>query len=506
MCGGVGLLDFDGDGFVDVYCVQGGHFPPDPNARQLADQLFRNRGDGTFEDVTARSKIGAFKGGYGHGVSVGDFDNDGHPDLFVTRWRSYALYRNLGDGSFRDVTKEAGLGGERGWPTSSAFADLDNDGDLDLYVCHYGIWSTDKPLICDGPAGSSHISCDPRLITALPDHVYRNESGKFVDVTAEAGIIDREGRGLGVVAADLDGDDRIDIFVANDSTANFLFRNVGGFRFEEAAHSAGVAANSGGGYQSGMGVACGDLDGDGRLDLAITNFYGQSTTFFHNLGEGLFADDTAAIGLAAPSRYVLGFGAAFLDANNDGRLDLMTANGHVNDVRPTIPFAMTAQLYLGAEGGSLTDVTTLAGPPFQELYVGRGLAIGDLDNDGRLDAVMVPQNGPLVYFHNRTEAVRSHFVTIRLEGRKSNRDGVGSSVALTAGGHKQTKQRLGGGSYQSACDSRLHFGLGKNAPVESVEVRWPSGQVDRYHDITADKAYLLREGAPSALVLERSRP
>jgi thioredoxin-like negative regulator of GroEL len=507
-CGGVGLLDFDGDGLIDVYCVQGGHFPPVAGAQLSADKLFRNRGNGSFEDVTARSKIGSFQGGYGHGVAVGDYDNDGHADLFVTRWRSYALYHNRGDGTFDDVTKQAGLGGDRDWPTSAAFADLDNDGDLDLYVCHYGVWGTEEPLVCKDPEGTIIVSCDPRRIESLPDHVFRNDGGRFVDASSDAGIAaaDRDGRGLGVVAADLDGDGRIDLFVANDSTANFLFRNLGGLRFEELGHLAGVAANADGGYQAGMGVACGDLDGDGLADLAVTNFYGQSTSFFHNLGQGLFADHTSAIGLAAPSRNVLGFGIAFLDANNDGRLDMMTVNGHVSDMRPILPFAMPAQLYLGSRDGTLTEVTTQAGPPFQEQYVGRGLAVGDLDNDGRLDAVMVSQNGPLVYFHNRTESIRGQSVMFRLQGTRSNRDGVGAVVTVRAGGRKQVQQRLGGGSFQSASDPRLHFGLGEVKRVESVEVRWPSGQVDRYPDIHAGKAYLLREGELAPKPLELIRP
>ena len=240
-------------------------------------------------------------GGYGHGVSVGDFDNDGHSDIFLTRWRSYALYRNRGDGTFEDVTAKVGLSGDRDWPTSSAFADLDNDGDLDLYVCHYGVWDSLHPMICKDPTGRIVVACDPLAIESRPDHLFRNDHGRFVDVTDQAGIVDRDGHGLGVVIADFDGDGLSEIFVANDSTANFYFHNLGGFRFEEVGHSAGVAANAGGGYQAGMGVACGDADGDGRIDLAVTNFYGESTTLFHNLGGGLFIDHTAAAGLAAPA-------------------------------------------------------------------------------------------------------------------------------------------------------------------------------------------------------------
>jgi tetratricopeptide (TPR) repeat protein len=501
--GGVGLLDYDGDGSLDVYCVQGGVFPPGPNTTYSGDRLFRNRGDGTFEDVTEDAGIARLPRGYGHGVAVGDVDNDGSPDLFITRWRSYALYRNRGDGTFEDVTERAGLGGDRDWPTSAAFADLDNDGDLDLYVCHYGVWDTRNPRVCKDPTGTITIVCDPRSIPALPDHVFRNDAGRFVDVTAEAGIIDTDGRGMGVVAADLDGDGRIDLFVANDSTANFLFRNLGGFRFEEVGHAAGVAANAEGGYQAGMGIACGDLDSDGRPDLAVTNFYAQSTTFFHNLGQGLFTDHTAAIGLAAPSRHRLGFGAAFFDANNDGWLDLVTANGYVSDQRPVFPYAMPPQLFLGSPSGVLTDVTAQAGPPFQQPSVGRGLAVGDLDNDGRLDALMVAQNDPLVFFHNQTDPSGGHFVTFRLEGTQSNRDGVGAVLAVTAGGRTRLAARCGGGSYQSAADPRLHFGLGSGDRIESVEVRWPSGRVDRHHDLAADRGYRLREGttAPELLTV-----
>jgi tetratricopeptide (TPR) repeat protein len=503
--GGVGLLDYDGDGFLDLYCVQGGAFPPGPSLSYPGDRLYRNRGDGTFEDVTHQAGIAGMPRGYGHGVAVGDYDNDGRPDLFITRWRAYALYRNRGDGTFEDRTVDAGLGGDRDWPTSSAFADLDDDGDLDLYVCHYGLWDAANPPICQDPAATRNIVCDPRSIASLPDHVFRNDGGRFVDVTSRAGFVDRDGRGLGVVAADLDGDGRIDLYVANDSTANFLYRNRGGFRFEEVGHEAGVAANAGGGYQAGMGVACGDLDGDGRLDLAVTNYYGESTTFFHNLGQGLFTDHTAAIGLAAPSRHRLGFGAAFLDADNDGRLDLMTANGHVGDNRPLFPYAMPAQLFLGGPAGSLTDVSAAAGPPFQKLYVGRGLAAGDVDNDGRTDAVIVAHNDPIAFFHNRTDDLRDHSITFRLEGTRSNRDGVGALVTVEAGGRRRIAPRLGGGSYQSAGDPRVHFGLGPSDRVDRVEIRWPSGQSDRYGGLAADRGYRLREGDPTPRILEGFR-
>jgi hypothetical protein len=268
-------------------------------------------------------------------------------------------------------------------------------------------------------------------------------------------------------------------------------------RFEETAFHAGAAANSSGRFQSGMGIACGDLDGDGRPDLAVTNYYGESTTLFHNLGGGLFADTTASSGLGPPTRQLLGFGIAFLDVNNDGRLDVVSANGHVSDYRPVYPWKMPIQLLTSGPDGRLTDASAGAGLPFEAVHLGRGLAAGDLDNDGRIDAVVVAQNEPLVYLHNQT-ARTGHWLTVRLEGVRSNRDGIGARVVLEAGGRRLTQHRFGGGSYQSSGDARLHFGLGDSSRVERLEVRWPSGRVDRYDNLSADRAYLLREGVAKA--------
>jgi len=501
MSGGVGLLDFDGDGWLDVYCVQGGALsaPVEGRARTTAapgDRLFRNRGDGTFEDVTESSGIAriAWGGGYGLGVAVGDYDNDGRPDLFVTRLRTYALYRNRGDGTFEDVTERVGLAGTRDNPSSAAFADLDNDGDLDLYVCHYMLWDPAHPRLCKNDKGD-YFYCDPSKVDPAPDHVFRNDGGRFVDVTAESGCAETNGRGLGVVAAYLDDDNLIDLYVANDGTANYFFRNLGNFRFEEVGLQAGVAGNAEGGYQAGMGVACGDLDGDGRADLIVTNFYGEGATLYQNLGQGLFADRSTATGLGLATRYLLGFGIAMVDVTNHGRPDVMIANGHVNDNRPFYRYAMPCRLYENRPDGRFVDISGHAGPPWDVLHVGRGLAAGDLDNDGRIDALIVAQNEPLAYFHNRTRNA-GHFVTFRLEGTGSNRDGVGARVTITAGGRRQVGQRLGGGSYLSASDPRLHFGLGKSSRLEQVEVRWPSGRLDSHADLPADTGYLLREGDP----------
>jgi tetratricopeptide (TPR) repeat protein len=492
--GGVGLLDYDGDGWLDVYVTQGGPFPPHAASAPNDDRLFHNRGDGTFEDATAAAGLASSAGGYGMGVAVGDYDNDGDPDLFVTRWGSYALYCNRGDGTFEDATDSAGLGGDRDWPTSAAFADLDNDGDLDLYVCHYLAWDPSQPRVCPRPGHPGERAyCAPRLLPALRDHLFRNDGGWFVEVTDESGIVDTDGRGLGVVAADLDGDGRVDLFVANDTTANALYRNLGGMHFVEDGATRGVAASGEGIYKAGMGVACADLDGDGRPDLVVGNFYGEGASLFRNFGGGQFVDQAAATGLASATRYVLSFGVVDLDANHDGRPDLAIANGHVDDLRPEAAFAMPTQLLLGTVEGRFVDVTSEAGPPWQLPRLGRALARGDLDNDGRDDLVLVAQDGPLAYFHNGTQAP-GHWVTLQLEGTSSNRDAIGARVTIAASGQRQVSWRVGGGSYQSASDPRLHAGLGAAERIASVEVAWPSGRVDRYEGLKADAGYYLREG------------
>jgi tetratricopeptide (TPR) repeat protein len=497
--GGVGLLDFNGDGWLDVYCVQGGAVIAPEESPILppadGDRLFRNRGDGTFEDVTrAAGIVGiAWGRGFGMGVTVGDYDNDGRPDLFVTRVQSYTLYRNRGDGTFEDATARAGLAGKRDNPSSAAFADLDNDGDLDLYVCHYMIWDPLDPPVCLDEKGS-HFYCSPQKVAAAPDHLFRNDGGRFIDVTEQSGCAETEGHGLGIVAADIDDDNRIDLYVANDGSANYLFHNQGGFRFEETALQAGLAGSAEGGYRAGMGVACGDVSGDGRPDLMVTNFYGEGVTYYQNMGEGLFADRSAASGIALATRYLLGFGIAMVDVTNIGRLDIIITNGHVNDNRPYYPYAMPAGLLMNQPDGRFNDLSSQAGAPWTVPRVGRGLAAGDLDNDGRVDAVILAQNEPLAFFHNRTLRTGA-YVTFQLEGTRSNRDGVGARVTVSTGGMRQVAQRVGGGSYQSAHDPRLHFGLGDRTLVDSVEVRWPSGRIDHWSNLAGRRGYRLREGA-----------
>jgi tetratricopeptide (TPR) repeat protein len=505
MSGGVGLIDYDGDGWLDVYCVQGGPILGGPRSpSETLDRLFRNQADGTFRDVSDETGVAALVAskGYGLGVTVGDYDGDGRPDLFLSRLDSYQLLRNQGDGRFEDVTERAGLAGRRDNPTSAAFADLDDDGDLDLFVCHYMLWDPADPRACKNEKGE-FFYCDPSKVDPAPNHAFRNDGGRFTDVSAEAGFTEADGRSLGVVVADVDDDGKLDLFVANDGTANYLYMNRGGFRFEESGLVSGVAGNAGGGYQAGMGVACGDLDGDGRPELMVTNFYGEGTTLYRNMGAGLFTDASSTSGIGLASRYLLGFGIALADVANRGRPDVIVANGHVNDNRPFYLYAMPARLYENRSDGGpkLVDVSDRAGAPWAPLRVGRGLAVGDLDNDGRVDALILSQNEPLAYLHNATVAP-GRFLVLQLEGTKSNRDAVGARVTIEAGGRRQVSQRMGGGSYQSASDPRLHFGLGAADRVDAIEIRWPSGKTDRWTGLAADSAYLLKEGSTAATSLK----
>lgn len=508
MPGGVGLFDFDGDGWLDVYLVQGGVFPPANNARN-GDGLFRNRGDGTFEDVSVSSGLSGTRGGYGFGVTIGDVNSDGRDDIFLTRWRSYQLLVNEGNGHFVDATAEWGLDGDRGWPTSAAFADFDLDGDLDLYVCRYVRWDEHNPPVCRSPSGDRLVYCAPATQPGLPDQLLRNDGGRFRDVTVEAGIHDPDTRSLGVVAADFDDDGRIDIFVANDMDRNLYFRNLGDLKFEECAERVGLSSNADGGYLAGMGVACADIDGDSLPEIAVTNFYGESTRLYWNLGNGQFADHSMAVGIAAPSRYLLGFGLVFEDFNNDGLRDLASANGHVDDLRPTIPYAMPIQLLLGTAPGKFLEARPDSESPLAVPRVGRGLASGDLNNDGWMDLLVSDLEGPVAYLQNLGRPMRDvsaprDFVAFDLVGSQSNRDAVGARVRVTHQGARRYGWRVGGGSYLSSSSRRLHFGLGRGEDRVQVEVRWPSGQVQTHENLLTNQTYRLTEGEPSPAALPMS--
>ncbi|MFO0890376.1 MAG: FG-GAP-like repeat-containing protein [Isosphaeraceae bacterium] len=495
MGSGVGLIDHDGDGWLDIFVAQGCPIPLDPKQAKYTSRLYRNRRDGTFADVTAKAGVGF--NGYGQGVAVGDYDGDGRLDLYVSGFGPGALYRNLGNGTFRDETARAGVAGG-GWATSCAFADLDGDGDLDLYVCHYLADTVDaegnSSVRCNATPGRIGY-CPPDAFQAEPDVLYRNNGdGTFTDVSRESGIASVAGKGLGLVIADLDDDGKLDIFVANDQTPNFLFRNLGGLRFEEAAVRYGVAYSESGQLRSGMGVAAGDYDGDGRLDLLVTNFYEEGDTLYRNVGPGDFQVTTAVARLTAPSRGTLGFGAGFLDADDDGRLDLFVANGHLNDVRPLgMPYRMPPHLFRNDGRSGFRDASAGAGPYFREAWLGRGAAFGDLDNDGGPDIVVTHLGRPPAVLINETTP-RGHFLGLSLSPGRGAGPCVGARVTAECGGRRVVRDLVGGTSYLSASDSRILIGLSDHGRVDRLEVRWPSGASQEWRDVQADRWLEATEG------------
>ncbi len=503
---GLAWLDYDQDGLMDLFLVQGGNSvgpPPEP-APAPASKLFHNEGGGRFRDVT--EAVGVAHVGCGQGATVGDVDNDGDPDLFVTSFgRPNALYRNEEGTRFVEVADQAGLaaptagGTGPNWSTSAAFLDYDNDGFLDLFVGHYVEVDLDHYPVC-GPGGPKRRSCPPEQFSASRCSLYRNRgNGTFADVSREAGIDAPEAKALGVVALDFDDDGWIDLFVANDGVANFLFHNLGGGKFESVGLTSGCAVNSSGSTQAYMGVDADDLDGDGLPDLYATAFAKQTDTLFRNEGGGLFLDVTPSSGIGPPSWDRLAFGICFLDADLDGAPDIFVANGHVDhfideDRDPLETFRQRAQLYRNDGRGHFWDISDRAGSYFQQARVGRGVGPCDFDNDGRMDLAVANSGEPTALLHNRCETP-NHWLRLELRGTKSNRDAVGAKVTLTlADGRKLVRYRKGGGAYLSAGDPRLLVGIGTAPKVKSVEVRWPSGLVQQVGPLDGGRGYLIVEG------------
>jgi hypothetical protein len=500
MVAGVALLDYDNDGLLDVYLTNGARLPElDKSVPVFWNRLYRNLGQFKFEDVTQRAGL---KGrGYDNGVAAADYDNDGWTDLLVAGLRESVLYRNRGDGTFEDVTARAGLRGldaEYGtlWAVAAAFLDYDKDGDLDLFVANYCVWDPKTEPRC-GPKGSSDY-CHPRNYKGLPNSLFRNNGdGTFSDVSKPSGIRAVIGKGMGLGVADFDRDGWIDVFVANDTEPNFLFRNLGSGRFEETGFVAGVAYPESGRALSGMGADARDIDDDGRPDIFHTALSGETMPLFRNLGDGTFLEMTARSGLAALSLSRAGWSNGIVDFNNDGRKDLFVAGGDVMD--PGGEFRekvrQTNLVMAGLADFKFADATPGAGRDFStKKATHRGAAFGDLDNDGRVDAVVTALDEGVEVWRN-VSPTPNHWLALRTVGTLSNRDGIGTEITLRAPtgvrhGHVNTAVGYGGAS-----DIRVHLGLGNDGKVTTLELRWPSGVVQRLENVAADQILVVREPA-----------
>jgi len=488
------FFDYDGDGWIDVFLVDGGSLADPAVAKRARHRLYHNRGNGTFEDVTDRS--GIRHSAYGMGACAADYDGDGDVDLYITNDGPNVLYQNRGDGRFVDVTAAAGVGEPR-WSASCAFADLDRDGDLDLWVTNYVAADRARSPFCGDARRGVRFYCHPLNYDPLPNTVYRNDGGTFTDVTSASGVGALRSNGLGVVIVDANDDGWPDVFVANDSLPNYLFRNAGKLRFRDEALTAGVAVAADGQPRAGMGIDAGDYDGDGRLDLAITNLDFQMHSLHRGLDRGLFAWSTIESGIGYATLPFVGFGVAFLDADNDGRLDLAIANGHILDnapaFRPGATYRQRKLLFRNTTGRRFAEIGRSAGPGFALEKVGRGLAVGDFDNDGDLD-LLVTNNGQTADLLRNDLANHVNALLVRLVGTGMNRDAIGARVRVTTGAVTQRRDVLAGSSYLSQNDVRLHFGLGAAKEADVLEVRWPSGKVETLRGVPAGQIVTIEEG------------
>jgi hypothetical protein len=489
MGSGIAWLDYDNDGWMDLYVVQSGLFPPrgEPGSN---DRLYHNRGDGTFEDVT--QKAGIRDRAYGMGAIAADFDNDGFTDIFVTNFGRNILYRNRGDGTFEDVTTKAGVAGS-GWSTSAAFADFDGEGLLDLFVVRYVEYSVEKNYFCGDPRTGKRQYCNPRVYPPVSNLLYRNNGdGTFTNITESSGIGKALGKGLGVVVADLDDDGKPDIYVANDTTMNFLFRNLGDGRFEDISLISGAGLTLAGRPMGGMGTNAGDLDGDGKLDVVVANFEAEWNSFYRNVGSAVFEDLSGPSGFGPPAFHFSGFGLNLFDAANAGRLDAFIANGHVSEA-PTmqgVTYAERPFLMWNDGKGKFTERG--CGEPFRRELVGRGSAVADYDNDGDIDIAVSNSGGPLQLLRN--DGKHGGWIGFVLRGKKSNRQGIGARLILETDNRRQVRESKAGDSYLSSSDPRIHFGLGTAIP-RLLTIRWPSGVVQDVKDLKPGSYQTIEEPA-----------
>jgi len=499
---GAAFFDYDRDGDLDLYGVNGATVETFVDKSGPGNALFQNLGDGTFADIAAAA--GVDDAGWGAGVAVGDYDNDGHRDLYVTNYGPNVLFRNLGDGTFADVTAKAGVGGDD-CSASAAFFDYDRDGDLDLYVVNYVVFDVDE-LPADPAADEKciyvaglRVYCGPRGMVGAGDLLYRNEGdGRFTDVTSESGIAGANAYyGLGMTVEDYDGDGDMDIFVANDETPNVLFRNNGDGTFIDVAPVIGVAYNADGEKESGMGVDAGDYDNDGDMDFYVTNFYRETNTLYNNEGPAGFSDVTTLAGLAAPTISCLGWSTQFFDYDNDGDLDLLVVNGHVYPEVDKSPFSGTTYaqpslLFANQGGGQFVDVSAQSGPGLKITKVSRGGCFGDYDNDGDLDVFVVNLNDTPTLLRNDGGSQRN-WLTVQVFGTRVNRDGVGARVRVLTASGSQWRTINGGSGYLAHNDIRAHFGLGQQRQAD-VEITWPDGATETIRDVPANKLLVVHQG------------
>jgi hypothetical protein len=497
MGSGCGWIDYDQNGLLDLYLVNGAATRLYMPKHALRSALYRNNGDGTFTDVTAKAGVGA-EGLFGMGVAVGDYDNDGFPDLFVLGYGRCILFHNNGDGTFTDVTAKAGVENSGRWGSSAAWFDYDNDGRLDLVVANYVDWAPDNNFWCGDHGPGLRSYCHPdNYHGQAPTLFHNNGDGTFTDVSLRSGVGAKPGNGLGVVTFDYDDDGWQDIFIANDSMPNFLFHNNRDGTFREVGYMAGVAVSMDGTSEAGMGVDAADASGNGRMDLMVTHLDSQLARFYQNMGGQVFDDATLRSKISYATFHMSGFGTRFMDYDNDGWRDVFMADGHILDnierYRGEVRYAEPKLMFHNTGRGIFENVSNRLGTDFQRPRVSRGAAIGDFDNDGDLD-VLVNNNGEPAQLLRNDGGNANHWLEIFLIGTRSNRDGVGARLKLTAGDLTLYDQRKGGMSYQSAQDPRLHFGLGAHANVDSLAIIWPSGAVTKLAGIKSDQIIAVKEG------------
>jgi hypothetical protein len=497
MGAGCGWIDYDQNGLLDLYLVNSGPTKIYKPSHPLRSALYRNNGDGTFTDVTARAGVGA-EGLFGMGIAVGDYDNDGFPDLFVCGYGRSILYHNNGDGTFTDVTEKAGVENAGRWASSAAWFDCNNDGHLDLVIANYVDWSPEHNFWCGDRGPGMRSYCHPDVYHGQPPTLFRNNAdGTFTDVSKVAGLAAKPANGLGVVTFDYDNDGWQDIFIANDSMPNSLFHNNRDGTFTELAYLAGVAVSNDGLPEAGMGTDAADTTGSGLLDIAVTHLDTQLARVYRNLGKDGFEDVTLRSKIGYATFHMSGFGVRFMDYDNDGARDLLMANGHVLDnierYHSDSHYAEPKLMFRNLGNGAFENVSTQLGPDFVVSRVSRGAAIADYDNDGDLD-LLVSNNGGAPQLLRNDGGNANHWLELFLIGTRSNRDAVGARVEVIAGDLILHDQRKGGMSYQSAQDPRLHFGLGGRSKVDAVEILWPSGAVTKLQDIRADQTITIKEG------------